>query len=39
VAWGSATQNSLKARVLVALLARPGQHQIDVTNPAAPFTR
>jgi cell division protein FtsQ len=39
VAWGSATQNDLKARVLSALLAQPGAHQIDVTDPSAPFTR
>lgn len=39
VAWGSPTQNDLKARVLTALLARHGGQQIDVTDPAAPFTR
>ena len=39
VAWGSATQNGLKAQVLGVLLRRHGQHQIDVTNPSAPFTR
>jgi cell division protein FtsQ len=39
VAWGSATQNALKAQVLTALLTRQGVHQIDVTDPSAPFTR
>jgi cell division protein FtsQ len=38
VAWGSSAQSGLKARVLAALLKRPGQ-QINVTDPAQPFTR
>lgn len=39
VAWGSAAQNDLKAKVLGALLSQRGQHQIDVSDPSAPFTR
>jgi cell division protein FtsQ len=39
VAWGSADQSTLKARIVVALLAHSGQHQIDVSDPSAPFTR
>ena len=39
VAWGSADQSSLKARILAALLTHSTQQQIDVSDPAAPFTR
>jgi len=39
VAWGSATDNDLKARVLTPLLSRHGVQQVDVTDPSAPFTR
>ena len=39
VAWGSADQSSLKARILAALLPHSTQRQIDVSDPAAPFTR
>lgn len=39
VAWGSPSQNDLKAKVLSALLTQPGLHQVDVTDPATPFTR
>jgi cell division protein FtsQ len=38
VAWGSASDSATKARVLGALLKRPG-HQFDLTNPAQPFSR
>jgi cell division protein FtsQ len=38
VAWGTPVQNTLKAEILPALLAH-GAHQIDVSNPAQPFTR
>ncbi|MCW2496490.1 FtsQ-type POTRA domain-containing protein [Jatrophihabitans sp.] len=38
VAWGSPDQNSLKARLLPTLLAH-GAHQVDVSDPAQPFTR
>jgi cell division protein FtsQ len=38
VAWGSSAQSELKARVLGALLKRPGR-QFDLTNPAQPFSR
>jgi cell division protein FtsQ len=38
VAWGSASQSATKARVLGALLKRPGQ-QFDLTNPYQPFSR
>ena len=38
VAWGSATRNELKATVLPQLL-KHHPHQVDLTNPAAPFTR
>ena len=39
VAWGSAGQSELKARITLALLAHSGAHQIDVSDPSAPFTR
>ena len=39
VAWGSAEQSSLKARILAALLPHSTQRQIDVSDPTAPFTR
>lgn len=38
VHWGSAAQSAEKARVLPTLLKQPGT-QIDVTDPAQPFTR
>jgi cell division protein FtsQ len=38
VRWGSADNNSLKARVLQSLLTQPNT-QIDITNPDMPFTR
>jgi cell division protein FtsQ len=38
VAWGSSAQSELKARVLGALLKRPGR-QFDLTNPSQPFSR
>jgi cell division protein FtsQ len=37
VVWGDATRNGDKARVLPALLARPG-HVFDVSNPNQVFT-
>jgi len=39
VAWGSASDSELKARLLPSLLARHGVNQVDVTDPSAPFTR
>jgi cell division protein FtsQ len=38
VEWGTAAQSAAKARILPTLLALPAQ-QIDVSNPAQPFTR
>lgn len=38
VRWGSADQSAAKARVLPALLARPGR-QFDVSDPDQPFAR
>ena len=38
VRWGSAVRSADKARILPALLGRPGS-QIDVTDPDQPFLR
>lgn len=38
VRWGSADRSADKARILPALLARPGS-QFDVTDPDLPFSR
>jgi cell division protein FtsQ len=38
VQWGDADRSALKARVLLALVPRPGT-QIDVSDPDQPFTR
>jgi cell division protein FtsQ len=38
VQWGSADRSADKARILPALLKRPG-HQFDVTDPDLPFSR
>jgi cell division protein FtsQ len=39
VAWGSATRNADKARVLPVLLGRKHADHVDVTDPDQPFTR
>jgi cell division protein FtsQ len=38
VRWGSAAQSAAKARILPALLSRPGT-QFDVSDPSEPFSR